>query len=170
MIRANVLTLFPATNKDQPRQKIVIFSSRLPKSGRYDHQKGPKSLCQETRRRLHMKIDNPNLNPTGLPPGASTAGAAGTRGVAPAAPGAASRTEAASSSRNDAVQLSSLSQRLAELQPGSPEREAKLDRLAADFQNGSLGIDAAAISRNIVDEALSETQATPPQNNPEENE
>lgn len=57
--------------------------------------------------------------------------------------------------QSDRVQLSVLSDRLLKLlNADSPERANWLERLAADFRAGRYQVDALALSRRIVDEAL----------------
>ncbi len=64
-------------------------------------------------------------------------------------PGATAPLEA------DRVQLSDLSEKLAAtLGPNSPERAARLERLAAEVQAGRYRVDPMAVSARIVDETL----------------
>jgi len=56
---------------------------------------------------------------------------------------------------SDQVQLSDLTGKLSGLLGAeNPERAARLERLAAEVQSGGYRVDALAISRRLVDEAL----------------
>ena len=59
-----------------------------------------------------------------------------------------------SDSRDDAVQLSGLSSALRSLASGGPQQEARVSSLATDYQGGNYRVDAAAVGRQIVSEAL----------------
>lgn len=56
--------------------------------------------------------------------------------------------------RPDSVQISTLSSKINELQSGSPEREAYLERLAASYAAGEYNADPDAIAAKLVDNAL----------------
>lgn len=59
------------------------------------------------------------------------------------------------SSDTDRVSLSALSERLREsASSGNPDRATHVDRLAAVAQSGNYQVDAMAVSRRIVDEAI----------------
>jgi flagellar biosynthesis anti-sigma factor FlgM len=72
------------------------------------------------------------------------------------APSEAKGEAAAGAAREpDQVQLSDLTERLAKLLgPESPDRAARLERLAAEVQSGRYHVDTLAVSRRLVDEAL----------------
>jgi flagellar biosynthesis anti-sigma factor FlgM len=93
-----------------------------------------------------MRISDSNLNAVTTSAQqaaqAAAAGAAGRAGVAKAG------------TRSDQVQISDLSSALRALSAGSPEREARVDQLAAVYQAGHYRVDAAAVSRSVVSEAL----------------
>jgi flagellar biosynthesis anti-sigma factor FlgM len=56
---------------------------------------------------------------------------------------------------SDQVQLSDLTERLSQmLGTSDPDRAARLERLSAEVQSGKYKVDAAAVSRKLVDEAL----------------
>lgn len=72
-----------------------------------------------------------------------------------AAAGSAGRAGAAKAgTRGDQVQLSDLSSVLKSLSAGSPERDARVSQLAAVHQAGNYRVDAAAVSRSLVNEAI----------------
>ena len=61
----------------------------------------------------------------------------------------------AAASPSDRVGLSELSMRLLELaRVESPERAARIERLAEQVRSGRYEVDALAVSRRIVEEAL----------------
>ncbi|MDX2266764.1 MAG: flagellar biosynthesis anti-sigma factor FlgM [Bryobacter sp.] len=62
--------------------------------------------------------------------------------------------------RPDSVELSTLSSKINELQSGSPEREAYLERLAATYAAGEYNADPAALATSLVDNALAEDPAS----------
>lgn len=63
--------------------------------------------------------------------------------------------EAAAPLGSDRVQLSDLSGRLLKLlNTESPERAARFERLAAEVRSGRYEVDALAVSRRIIDDAL----------------
>jgi flagellar biosynthesis anti-sigma factor FlgM len=74
------------------------------------------------------------------------------------APVTSSRAEAerkAGASPSDRVGLSELSVRLLELvRVESPERASRIERLAEQVRNGRYQVDALAVSRRIIEEAL----------------
>lgn len=53
----------------------------------------------------------------------------------------------------DEVALSALSAKLAEMQPGSAEREARIEALAARFEAGRYEPDGGAVAGRLIDEA-----------------
>jgi anti-sigma28 factor (negative regulator of flagellin synthesis) len=71
------------------------------------------------------------------------------------AAGAGRKGSAAQPQDGDRVQLSNLSGRLLEISAvQSAERDARIERLAADYRAGRYQPDALAVSRGIVDEAM----------------
>jgi anti-sigma28 factor (negative regulator of flagellin synthesis) len=58
----------------------------------------------------------------------------------------------------DQVQLSGLAGNLQELTADSPEREAMVERLAAEYRDGRYKADPAETSRAIVSDAVKESQ------------
>lgn len=71
------------------------------------------------------------------------------------AAGGARKESAAQPQEGDHVQLSNLSGRLLEMSAvHSADREARVERLAADYKAGRYQPDAVAVSRGIVDEAM----------------
>lgn len=70
-------------------------------------------------------------------------------------PAAKQAEESRAAAEADGVQLSELSGRLLKLASGeSPERAARLERLAADLRAGRYPVDPMAVSRRLIDEAL----------------
>ena len=94
-----------------------------------------------------MKIDDPKL--TGMTP--SQVG--GTQ-----APDSVSirqkKNESAAENSRDQVALSDLSAKLRELDSDSPERAARLERLAAEVASGRYRVDAMEVSDRIIDDAV----------------
>ncbi|MBM3746375.1 MAG: flagellar biosynthesis anti-sigma factor FlgM [Acidobacteria bacterium] len=69
--------------------------------------------------------------------------------------GAQADPAARAARESDQVQLSDLTERLSQmLGTSDPDRAARLERLAAEVQSGKYQVDAAAVSRKLVDEAL----------------
>lgn len=96
-----------------------------------------------------MKIDQRSLDPAA----ASQLGKAQeTPGVTPGdGRSAAERAKA----EGDRVQLSDLSGRLLAMASAeTPERAARIDRLAGEVRGGQYQVDAAEVSRRIIDEAV----------------
>jgi anti-sigma28 factor (negative regulator of flagellin synthesis) len=60
----------------------------------------------------------------------------------------------AGGAKSDSVQISALSSKINELQSGSVEREAYLDRLSASVADGSYDADPSAVSTKLVDEMI----------------
>jgi anti-sigma28 factor (negative regulator of flagellin synthesis) len=54
--------------------------------------------------------------------------------------------------------LSDLAGRLRSLSPDTPERAAYLEKLSAEVEAGRYTVDAQALSRKIIDDALQETR------------
>lgn len=98
-----------------------------------------------------MRVNDNGANPL---TGAGIGGAErsqGTQGVGGAAEGRRGRVERG---EGDSVQLSSLGQALQAEDVDSPERQAQVAQLRADFQAGKYQIDTEALSSKIVDDAL----------------
>ena len=74
--------------------------------------------------------------------------------VTPAGKQASPRDGATTSGGLDRLQLSTLASRIHAEAEESPERTAKLERLAADFAAGQYQPDSGAISEKLIDEAL----------------
>ena len=55
---------------------------------------------------------------------------------------------------HDRVQLSGLAAALRVETPGTPEREAKIDRLAREVESGRYRIDSKAVARRLIDDAF----------------
>ncbi len=94
-----------------------------------------------------MQINDANLSSASLgttSTGKAKAAAAGAAGRTGAAPGAQGET--------DAVALSNFSQKISELQEGSPAREARIEALAKAVQNGTYSVDSAALAGKIIDD------------------
>ncbi len=97
-----------------------------------------------------MRIDQANAAGTAA---AQLAKTLQSEAAAPAA--SKNEPDSQAASQSDRVQLSVLSDRLLKLlSADSPERASRLERLAADFRAGRYQVDALAVSRRIVDEAL----------------
>jgi anti-sigma28 factor (negative regulator of flagellin synthesis) len=56
--------------------------------------------------------------------------------------------------KSDAVELSSLSNKLSELQPGSPQREAYLESLRLEVASGGYDDNPEATAKQIVNDAI----------------
>jgi anti-sigma28 factor (negative regulator of flagellin synthesis) len=101
-----------------------------------------------------MRVNDPNLNPAQLNP----SGAAATGKTAQLDPLRISTgspaAEKAGGAKSDSVQISTLSSKINELQSGSVEREAYLERLGASVADGSYNADAEGTSTKLVDEML----------------
>lgn len=95
-----------------------------------------------------MKINDSNLNGVSTP-AQQTGQVAG--GSGPGRGTAASRSEF----RDDRVQLSDLSSTLKSLSSDSPEREAKVSRLAEAFRSGKYQANAQQVSQGIMTDAFS---------------
>ncbi|HYZ87292.1 MAG TPA: flagellar biosynthesis anti-sigma factor FlgM [Bryobacteraceae bacterium] len=93
-----------------------------------------------------MKIQDSNvsnLTSTGVGKSAEVEG--GARG---------NRAGAAGAATSDQVSLSDLSSAIRAAQSDSPERTAHLEKLSADFQTGRYKVDAQALSKAIVNDAI----------------
>lgn len=101
-----------------------------------------------------MRVNDPNLNPAQLNP-SSTSAAGKTAQLDPLRISTGTpAAEKSGGAKSDSVQISSLSSKINELQSGSVEREAYLERLSASVADGSYDADAAAVSTKLVDEML----------------
>ena len=96
-----------------------------------------------------MKIPDSNLNAVTTP--SHQTGQVGGSGASGRTTGTA-RNEAP----DDRVQLSDLSETLKSLAADSPEREARVAQLAAEYRAGRYQPDPQATSRGIIDDASSE--------------
>ncbi len=107
--------------------------------------------------KILMRVPDSNLPPTQLnnTTSSASAGAAKTAQLEPLriSSGTAAGAEKAGAAP-DSVQISSLSSKISELQSGSPEREAMLERLAAQVAAGSYEPDPAAIATKLTDDML----------------
>ena len=94
-----------------------------------------------------MKVNDPGSNPLG----ATQIG-----GARPAETGLdkTGRQPDSLTTAKDEVSLSDLSGRLRELDSESPERAARLERLAAEVKSGRYNVDPAEVSHRIVNDAL----------------
>lgn len=92
-----------------------------------------------------MKIQNPNVPGLGLSGLGMTAGIE--QGVRE------SKRAEHVGSPVDQVSLSDLSTALSAAQSHSPERSAYLERLSASVQTGRYEVNAAAVSRSIIEDA-----------------
>ncbi len=94
-----------------------------------------------------MKISDPNTHAaatsaqqTGRATGATTSGGRG--------------TQATSAAKSDQVQLSNLGSSLKSLASDSAERQSKVSQLAATYQTGNYRVNAHAVGKSVVSEAL----------------
>ena len=94
-----------------------------------------------------MKIDNNNVGGLGLD---RSAGAASTARYGVGNPQGSSNSAYGS----DEISLSGLSQQLRELSSDSPERQERIQALAAAFAAGTYNVDPMQVSKGIVDDAL----------------
>jgi len=103
-----------------------------------------------------MSVNNSNLNPAALNSTATNgAGSTGkTAQLDPVRINSSSVSSSRSSERTDEVQLSSLSNKINELQSGSPEREAYLDSLRLEVESGQYDANSAETAKGIVKDAL----------------
>lgn len=107
-----------------------------------------------------MRVNDNNLNPaqlnqTSTAANSNTAATGKTAQLDPLRISTGnSGTEKPSGTRSDSVQLSSLSSKINELQSGSAEREAYLERLGASVNDGSYNPDPQQVSEKLVNEML----------------
>jgi len=95
-----------------------------------------------------MKIDNSNLG--GVSPDKSQQ----INAAKPDPAGSRQAAAAASGDPGDQVTLSSLSERLAVAGTESPERAARIERLAGEVASGRYSVDALVLGRRMIDEML----------------
>lgn len=106
-----------------------------------------------------MRVNDPNLSAAQLN---TTTGAGNTTNTGKTAQLDALKittagpngTDKAAGARTDSVNLSTLSSKINELQSGSPEREAYLEALSAQYAAGQYQEDPAVTSAKLVEEAL----------------
>jgi flagellar biosynthesis anti-sigma factor FlgM len=92
-----------------------------------------------------MKINQSPLDPSGL----------SQLGRTPGVGSSGTERTAQTKSDSDRVQLSGLSARLlASGDSGTPERAARVEQLTSDVRSGRYQVDAADLSRRMVDEAI----------------
>lgn len=117
-----------------------------------------------------MAVNDINLNPgqtgnTGAASGAGSASNSGTNAArqieqlripAGAAEGLRSNR---GEPKSDEVELSTLSNKLSELQPGSPQREAYLESLRLEVASGSYNDSPEATAKSIVSDAVQDGSA-----------
>lgn len=96
-----------------------------------------------------MKINDSNLNAV-----TSANSQAEVAKAAAAASARAGATHPRHGATGDAVHLSGLSSSLLALASGGPAHDAKVNQIAAVHQSGSYKVDSAAVSRQIVRDAL----------------
>jgi flagellar biosynthesis anti-sigma factor FlgM len=92
-----------------------------------------------------MKINDANVGGTGAAPATNAVGGTAAAKAQPKV--GAGNTSA------DEVQLSNLSEQIRAEDSSSPERAAHLDKLSAAVDAGTYRVDAATISRKIIDES-----------------
>jgi flagellar biosynthesis anti-sigma factor FlgM len=106
-----------------------------------------------------MRVNDPNLNPaalnqTGANSPASTGATGKTAQLDPVRINSSSSSSARGAERGDQVQLSGLSSKINELQPGSPERESYIEGLRLQVASGQFQPDANSLAQSLVNEAL----------------
>lgn len=102
-----------------------------------------------------MRVNDPNLNAAQLNPGQGTAGAGKTAQLDPLRISTGTTApEQAGATKSDSVEISNLSSKISELQSGSPEREAYLERLRVALADGTYQADASEVASKLVDEGL----------------
>lgn len=113
-----------------------------------------------------MKIDGNNIggispeSPLQKPGGAQSSEAA--RRAARLGYGASAAEGAAppeDTTPPDEVELSDLGRQLIKLAQSDPEREARIEKLAAEYGSGRLQTDTSAVARKMVDDALNNDDA-----------
>ena len=111
-----------------------------------------------------MRVNDPNINPAVNPAATTNAGAAGTGATVKTAQLDAIKITSSSgqgikgADRDDEVQLSSLSNKINQLQSGTAERGAYLEGLRQDVESGSYPADPKAIASSIVDSLLTKNE------------
>lgn len=106
-----------------------------------------------------MRVNDPNLNPaalnqTGANSPASTNATTKAAQLDPVRINTSSSASTNTSERGDQVQLSGLSSKINELQPGSPEREAYLNELRLQVASGQFQPDPDSLAQSLVNDAL----------------
>lgn len=105
-----------------------------------------------------MKITDASVNQAatgGAGAGGVANGVGRTGGTAPSSGTSAKVPSAAPALTGDDVQLSDLGSRIQALgQVDSPERAAKVARIAAAVKSGSYQVDTKQVSKSLVDDAL----------------
>ena len=110
-----------------------------------------------------MKINNPGIpaGPTGLPAGdnnisnankANRSGSVDKLGAA----GAYGQGAEVGDAGSDQVSISPLAQALQSLRSDSPERQARLDAIAKQVENGTYNVDSATLSRSVIQHGFSQ--------------
>ena len=104
-----------------------------------------------------MKIDNPGIpaGPSGLPAGDNNISnvAKANRSAALeklGQSGAYGQTSDSSSASSDQVSISPLAQALQSLRTDSPDRQARVDAIAKQVENGTYEVNSAELSRSII--------------------
>ncbi len=103
-----------------------------------------------------MRVNDPNLSAAALNANGAggVSGAGKTAQLDPLKISTGGVSEAGKGPKADSVELSSLSSKINELQSGSLEREAYLEKLGAEVAAGTYEPDPAETSRKLVEEAL----------------
>ncbi len=97
-----------------------------------------------------VKVNEASLNQAAAPQLNKTAHAEPVEAGGPKKPGESQR-----GAESDQAQISDLSGRLLQvLNAESPQRAARLESLSAEYRAGKYQVDAAAVSRRLVDDAL----------------
>ncbi|MCW5981273.1 MAG: flagellar biosynthesis anti-sigma factor FlgM [Bryobacteraceae bacterium] len=99
-----------------------------------------------------MKVNDPNLNPLAGGSVGSSERAGQAEHIRRGGPGG--RYDGSLDDSPDRVALSSLSAQVRALGADSSERISRLERLSADVRSGRYQVDAAAVSRSLVEQSL----------------
>ena len=116
-----------------------------------------------------MSVNNNNPNPVALnlpvAPNSASSQATGSAGATgktahldPLKISSSSSQSARGADRADEVHLSSLSSKINELQSGSPEREALLERLRLEVASGQYQPNPKEVAGKIVDDLLTKSE------------
>ena len=103
-----------------------------------------------------MAVNDLNLNPPQSGGSSNTAASRQIEQLRIPAGAAEGLRNNRSEAKSDEVELSSLSNKLSELQPGSPQREAYLESLRLEVASGRFEDDPAATAKKIVSDSISE--------------